>query len=319
MTIGLISSGVSPTPESHQHPEARHLHDGLSGLAIKHLAKKAMVLELLPRPVRGSLKRLGKKKRKNIPLTPIENEELDRCIMRAIRTGVFEAACEKVHCSECEELLLFMRHINANDLKSGYEVESSIRGDSKLGEVSSLIGSAESCSAFKTAEIVPSAELVGNENGDDDSPWSKEELKDLPWSGKAFLDQIWEVTDDETPLTALKLIDWARSRALFLRFEKGNSHVSFQPGIECGGRRIYPLRVWSNGDAFIEFQSLKHWSVTAGVMEEFRGWLNCIEGLYVSEKDLYTRFKFNLSLLNPEGSFDRFADAMKWFIHKVSR
>jgi hypothetical protein len=140
------------------------------------------------------------------------------------------------------------------------------------------------------------------------------------WDEASFLEELKAKRGAAEARVASELIEWARAELPRFTWGAGRVTGSFIPVLDYAGQNYFPLALWTNGRAEIQFKPLSRRPPfdDVGLRSEFLSRLNQIAGLSIPE-DAVTRVpSMRLApFVASREALDSFKGVLTWFCETV--
>lgn len=137
------------------------------------------------------------------------------------------------------------------------------------------------------------------------------------WDLEKFLIDIERHCGAAYARSAKDLHDWAKDLCTYVWFGEGEFTGTFTPILKIDETKYHLFVVRTDGNIVIRFLNMREKGTFANrhTLDEFRRRLNQVPGVQFAEDDLDGKPRFDLKVLEPPPSLERFKEAILWAIN----
>jgi hypothetical protein len=136
------------------------------------------------------------------------------------------------------------------------------------------------------------------------------------WDELSFMDDLQDRCGPDVKEVAMRILEWARSKALGVRWGRGGTYGTFYPVLSHAGRKHPLFGAYSAGKIEIYFHDSP---LSENDRQELLRRLNNITDVSIRPEAIRSWASFPLSTLRPQTNLDQFFSVFDWVIHEISR
>jgi hypothetical protein len=136
------------------------------------------------------------------------------------------------------------------------------------------------------------------------------------WDESSFMSDLQERSGPDIKEVATRILEWARSKALGVKWGRGGTYGTFYPVLSHADQETRLFGVYSGGKIEISFYDFP--LPSENDRQDLLQRLNAIADVSIKPEAIRTWASFPLSALRPKTNLEQFLSVFDWVIHEIS-